>query len=291
MGRVNLSRENADSVGTLDSRPNDTVLKEKEVHVFNLPGNISSQYITGLLLAAPLMGGIRIRLTTELESAAYVAMTINTMQRFGVQTEMLPDGYRIAAGARYHATEVYIADGDWSNAAFFLAAGSLREENDIAVSGLDPDSIQGDRAIDPLIRRFKERRNHPAKEPLVIEADGIPDLVPVLAVLAALTPGETRITKAERLRLKESDRIASVAAMIRALGGEVTEQPDGLILRGKDSLPGGIVQSCNDHRIAMAAAAASTGCTGEVTILGAEATEKSYPAFWEDFAALGGMIQ
>ena len=182
-------------------------------------------------------------------------------------------------------------EGDWSNAAFFLAAGA-------SVTGLDMESSQGDRAILELLRRFGASVTVAEDTAAVswdqlhgidIDAAAIPDLVPVLAVLAAVAEGKTRIYHAQRLRLKESDRLAAVASLLKNLGGAVEITADGLLIQGT-GLSGGRVESFSDHRIAMAAAVAGTLASQPVTILGAEAVEKSYPGFFEDFQALGGSL-
>jgi 3-phosphoshikimate 1-carboxyvinyltransferase len=168
------------------------------------------------------------------------------------------------------------AEGDWSAAAFWLGANRLG--NAVTVAGLNRSSCQGDKAIENLLSQIGGE----------IDVTDTPDLMPILSAVAAALPGkETRITGAARLRLKESDRITAMAQTIRALGGNVEELPDGLVIHGA-KLQGGTVDGMNDHRVVMSAAIAATACAGPVTILGAEAVNKSYPHFWKDFAALGG---
>ena len=261
---------------------------------FILPGNISSQYITGLLLALPVLDGeSSIRLTTPLESAGYVDITVSALQGFGVKAEVHDREYRVSGGG-YRSPGGLCVDGDWSNAAFFLAAGAIG--NAVAVSGLSMDSPQGDKKIIDIISNFGGYVNinndavtvRPAQlHGAAIDMREVPDLAPILAVLACCAQGETRLVNAGRLRLKESDRLAAIAAMLRALGGVVREMPDGLVIRG-GALNGGRVDSFHDHRMVMAAAIASIVCKGPVTILDAGAVSKSYPAFFEDFKALGG---
>lgn len=265
---------------------------------FELPGNISSQYITGLLLALPMLDGdSEIMLTTRLESAGYIEMTIRTLSLFGIEITVLPDGagYWIKGGQRYRSPERIVVEGDWSNAAFWLTAGAIGD--DISVSGLDENSAQGDKEIFELLKKFGAKTDrsgsgshvrHDELHGITIDAAGIPDLVPILAVCACAANGKTEITNAARLRIKESDRLKTVAAMITALGGEITELSDGLVINGKGRLSGGITESFNDHRIAMAAAVASVICENDVVIKGAQAVEKSYPAFFRDFVLLGG---
>ena len=262
---------------------------------FSLPGNVSSQYLTGLLLALPLTErDSTISLTTRLESAAYVEITLHALRRFGVRVRAGDGVYAVSCGQEIQSPGTLTVDGDWSNAAFFLAAGALG--NPVTLTGLSLDSPQGDKAILDALRKFGavvETTEHtvtvlPAQ--LVgceIDVGETPDLLPILAVLGACAVGETRLVNAARLRLKESDRLASVSAMLRALGGTVTELPDALVITG-GALSGGTVDSCRDHRIAMSAAIAAIRCANEVTILGADAVKKSYPAFYTDYHKLGG---
>lgn len=262
---------------------------------FSLPGNVSSQYLTGLLLALPTLDeDSTISLTTRLESAAYVDITLHALKRFGVEVRVQNGVYAVSGGQAIQSPGTLRVDGDWSNAAFFLAAGALG--NPVTMTGLNLDSPQGDKAIVTALRTFGARVE--ATEDAVtvsssqltgctIDVGETPDLLPILAVLGASAAGETRLVNAARLRLKESDRLSSVSAMLRALGGTVEEQPDALVITG-GTLAGGTVDSCRDHRIAMSAAIASIRCMSEAVILGADAVNKSYPAFYQDFNHLGG---
>ena len=262
---------------------------------FELPGNISSQYLTGLLLALPLLEQeSRILLTTPLESAAYVELTLHALKRFGITIPVRKGEYRISGGQHYYSPGMLRVDGDWSNASFFLAAGALGAP--VSVSGLGLASPQGDKAMLDALMAFgagveateSSIRVSPARlRGCTIDVGETPDLLPVLAVLGACASGETRLVNAARLRLKESDRLASVSAMLRALGAAVEEQPDALVITG-GRLTGGDVHSCRDHRIVMAAAVAAIRCEGDVRILGTEAVNKSYPAFFADYNRLGG---
>ncbi|MBE5997465.1 MAG: 3-phosphoshikimate 1-carboxyvinyltransferase, partial [Lachnospiraceae bacterium] len=273
-----------------------------EIPEFSLPGSISSQFITGLLLAAPLTGGTKIHLTTPLASASYVNMTIDTMGRFGVHVKKTDDGFEVASGS-YRSPGTYMTDGGWSSAAFFIAADVLSagSAGSVSVTGLRSESLQGDRVIERIADHFYTLKNRGGSnaafaseknagnpDMTIIDAENIPDLVPIIAVLAALTPGRTHIINAARLRLKESDRLRATSEMLSTLGADIVEEPGGLMITGKERLEGGTVSGCNDHRIVMSAAIASIGCRKEVTILGAEAVAKSYPSFWEDFRKLGG---
>ena len=265
---------------------------------YTLPGNVSSQYITGLLLALPLLQvDSEISLTSRLESAGYVDMTIRTLSLFGIEIKILPDGagYRVKGGQKFRSPKRITVEGDWSNAAFWLAAGAVSDG--VEMNGLDIDSAQGDKAIAELLSRFGAKTDvnedkisvsRGDMSGIIVDVSAIPDAVPILAVTACAAKGETRIVNAARLSIKESDRLKSVAAMITALGGEITELADGLVINGSGKLKGGVVDSFNDHRIAMAAAIASSICESEVIITGAGAVEKSYPKFFEHFKMLGG---
>ena len=248
---------------------------------FTVAADVSSQYISGLLFALPLLGGGAITLTGKTESAGYIQMTIDALSAFGVTVRwkddtitVLPGGYRSPGKAE--------VEGDWSNAAFWLAADALC--GNIRCTGLAETSSQGDKAVVSALRDIRAGN-------ATIDASQIPDLVPILAVVAALTPGTTKIVGASRLRLKESDRLQTVREMLTELGGQVTELDDGLVICGKNELSGGTTRSRGDHRIAMAAAIASVGCTGSVVIEDAEAVNKSYPRFFSDFAMLGGQVK
>ena len=253
---------------------------------YSIPGDISSQYISGLLFALPLLDGEADLIPTgKLESAGYLEMTKRAQALFGLNWsgEQAGEAWRLTSPGRYRSPGLAEVEGDWSGASFWLAAGAL-SSGKIRISGLDPDSAQGDRAAAELIPCIRMGG-------AVIDSGNIPDLVPPLAAVAAASPGETRFINAGRLRLKESDRLQSVCAMLKALGAEAEEMPEELIVRGKETLCGGVVDSCGDHRIAMSAAVAALVCRSPVTILGAESVEKSYPAFWQDYRRLGGCIR
>lgn len=254
---------------------------------FRLPGNVSSQYVTGLLMALPLIKeDSRIILTSKLQSRAYVDITLKVLADFGIDLKVTGEKvmpvYEIKGGQKYILPENTSPEGDWSNAAFWLVAGALG--SDISVTGLRSDSPQGDKKITELIELFKSE----ADSTRIIDVSEVPDLVPILCVLASLTPGATEITGGERLRIKESDRIKTTVAMLSALGADIEERPAGMIIRGKDSLTGGTVDGAGDHRIVMAAAIAATCCDDKVTITGAQAVNKSYPSFFEKYEQLGG---
>lgn len=264
---------------------------------YTLPGGVSSQYISGLLMALPrLPGGSTLHIAGELQSAGYVDMTLDALRLAGVRIEKIHDGFRIPGGQRFALPGETEVEGDWSNAAFFLCAGAFSERG-VRVEGLRLPTAQGDSAVLDILRRFGAQAEISgtgvtvrggALRGIRIDAAQIPDLIPVLAVTAAGAQGETVIENAARLRLKESDRLQSTAELLRRLGCPVTELPDGLIIKGGQGLTGGTVSACGDHRIAMSAAAAAALCTGPVTVTGAESVEKSYPRFWADWEHLKG---
>ncbi|HJB30961.1 MAG TPA: 3-phosphoshikimate 1-carboxyvinyltransferase [Candidatus Oscillibacter excrementavium] len=248
-----------------------------------LPGNVSSQFFTGLLFALPLLDGVSaVVSSTEIESQAYITMTLEAMRQAGVPVAERP-GLRSfeVLHAAYHPFAATV-EADWSQAAFWYAANFL--DSRVEIRDLNPDSGQGDKVVSELY--WQLARPGDAE----IDVSGCPDLLPPLAVMAAVRSGTTRFVNAARLRIKESDRLSTITAALTALGAEVHEEPDRLIIVGKPSLPGGTVDCANDHRIAMMAAIAATGCTGPVTVLGAECVQKSYPDFWEVYNTLGGDI-
>ena len=263
---------------------------------YKISGSISSQFITGLLLALPILpGDSRITLTTRLESKPYVDLTLSVMRKFGVVATEDEHGYVIPGNRQYNC-DSYTVEGDWSQAAFFLAAGAIG--GDIAMSGLQLDSVQGDKRIFDIIKQFggniyesggKIISQKGSLCGIDVDASQIPDLVPIIAVLAANAKGTTRIYGARRLRYKESDRIKTVIAALKAFGVDVTEHDDGMEITGK---PNYVMESdvdcANDHRIAMAfavmAAYGSAANVGE--LLGHYCVRKSYPDFFDDFAKL-----
>lgn len=262
---------------------------------YEISGGVSSQYISGLLLALPrLDADSRLTVTGTLESAGYVAMTEDALRLAGIEYEKHGQSYDIPGRQAGRLPEACRAEGDWSNAAFFLCMGAL-SRGGVTVRGLDMASLQGDRAVLDILRRFGAeveplcggaRVRRGALRAMEIDAAQIPDLVPVLGVTAAAARGTTRIINAGRLRLKESDRLKSTARLIASLGGTAEELPDGLIIHGREVLDGGSVETWRDHRIAMAAAAAACVCCGAVSLDDSRCVEKSYPRFWEDYASL-----
>lgn len=275
---------------------------------YTIPGSVSSQFVSGLLFALPLLPSESVlRVEGGLQSAGYVRMTENTIRKFGVRILEKQEGnalvFRIPGGQRYRGPAVYRVEGDWSNAAFWLAAGVLGKEA-VAVDGLSMETAQGDRAVVPILRAFGGKIEETEEGPggayrvtalpsrgnlhgVRIDARDIPDLVPVLALTASLAEGETRIEHAERLRLKESDRLKTTAALLNGLGAEVEERPDGLRITGRKELSGGDADGAGDHRIVMTAAAASVAALSPVHIHGSGAAAKSYPGFFEEWERAG----
>lgn len=266
-----------------------------EPGTYTVPGNVSSQFITGLLLALPLLSGdSEIALSSPLESAGYVDMTTDTMRRFGVIIESSKNGWRVP-GNQVYKPQSCAVEGDWSQAAFFLAAGALG--GSLYIDGLDFASVQGDKAAEDLYKAFGAQVTREQNTLTVyadtlrsidIDASQIPDLVPILAATAALAKGTTHITGAARLRIKESDRLQAIGDGLNRLGARVQVLEDGLLIDGVDSLSGGRVEGYNDHRIVMALAVAASRASGPVEITDAHSINKSYPAFFEDYNALGG---
>ena len=271
--------------------------------VYRLPGNVSSQFITGLLFALPLLpGNSEIALTSPLESEGYVELTLSVLEEFGVQVQKTSQGWQIPGGQRYQARD-YCIEGDWSQAAFFLCMAAISGQS-VEITGLKRDSLQGDKACVDLFQQFGLQslwengslwaRNFRYEMPyrglngFEIDAAQIPDMVPALAVCASLSQGETRIVNAQRLRLKESDRLASMGEALNGLGGKVAVTRDGLWIQGVPQLKGGTVQGKNDHRVVMALAAAALGSEKPVSVTDAQSIRKSYPGFFEDFKRLGG---
>lgn len=266
---------------------------------YTLPGDVSSQFVSGLLFALPLLeDNSRIALTSKLESKSYANMTVATLKKFGIVIEELVDGYGITGGQTYCSPQSLEVEGDWSNAAFWICAGSL-PGSEIFCGGLSGESLQGDKGILDVLQGFGAKVSflkdtaHAIGNLLQarsIDATEIPDLIPILSVVAAAAEGTTEIYNAERLRIKESDRLAAMAENLAQIGVDVTEKADGLIIRGGKPLQGGVVKGFGDHRIVMSMVIAATLCQGELTIQGSEAINKSYPQFFEHFKMLGGLV-
>lgn len=262
-----------------------------------LEGDVSSQFITGLLFALPLCSeNSVIKLVSKLESKPYADMTIEALSRFGISVEEGEDGdslpvYRIRGGQKYRSADVSV-EGDYSQAAFYFAANALGSE--IKVDNLNENSVQGDKKILEIIRNMSYNnisgRDGGKLPAFSADVSDIPDLVPILTVLGCFTDGVSRITGAKRLKIKESNRLEAIASALGNIGGKVTVHDDSLEIEPIERFHGGTIDGCNDHRIVMASAIASTMADGEITITDAEAVAKSYPDFWTDFSALGGNI-
>jgi len=267
--------------------------------VYRMPGNVCSQFVSGLLFALPLLDGdSELHLDGKVESQPYIRMTLQALAQAGIQIRQEAQSFYIPGGQTYRTPERCCAEGDWSNAAFWLCAGGLSEQT-VCCTNLDKHSLQGDKAVAELLSVFGAKVDWQGDACCVqtaplqgirIDAADIPDLVPVLAVVACGAEGETVITNAQRLRLKESDRLQTVYEMLYALGADITMHEDGFRIVGKGCLKGGTVEAHGDHRIAMAAAVAACICQQPVTVCGAQAVQKSYPGFFEDMQSLGAQI-
>ena len=264
---------------------------------YELPGNVSSQFFTGLLMTLPLLRDDSvIRSTTVVESESYINITLDCLRRHGIYVEKERDGLYLIRGRQAYRKGEYTVEGDFSQAAFWLVGGIIGQP--LELTGLSGNSTQGDREIVSFIESMRGRIERSGSvlravpswtTGLTIDVKDCPDLVPALAVLGTFSQGITRIVNGARVRLKECDRLHAMAEVLNALGGKVQETKDGLIIEGVSSLTGGRVRAWNDHRIAMALAMASQRCTGKLTIEGAECVRKSYPSFWQDFAHMGGI--
>ena len=263
-----------------------------------LPGDVSSQYISGLLMALPLLKkDSLLHITSPLESAGYVEMTMAVLEEYGIVIKRVKEGYKIPGNQAYQSLGNKIVEGDWSNASFFLALGLLG--GSIEVTGLSKESLQPDREILSFLNRMEAAieekqgsiisKNSTLKG---IKADlsQCPDLMPILAVLLSVAKGKSEITGGKRIRLKESDRISVMARNLKALGANIVEKEDGLDIHGVESLRGGPVEGSNDHRIVMAMTVASAISKGPVLITDNEAVNKSYPGFFKDFEKVGGKV-
>lgn len=316
--------------GRLAKRPLDELINELKSHgckidkeddaictsgklehgVFNLPGDISSQYVSGLLMALPLLSSdSEIHVRGPIVSAGYIDVTLDVMRKFSISVSEESSGseyiYRIKGGQRYILPEKYIVEGDWSNAAFWFAIGVLGDEP-LAIEGLNPNSLQGDRRIFDILREMGAEvyaiidndkavfEAYPlgdkALKAIVLDAENIPDLVPLIAILACFTDGKSKITGIKRLRLKESDRLLAIEELIDGLGGSIKIREDVIEISGLGTgamLRGGEVRCFDDHRIVMSAATSSLRCREDVLIDNAFAVNKSYLGFFDELDRLG----
>ena len=250
---------------------------------YRLPGNVSSQFITGLLFVLPLLeGDSSLILTTPLESRGYVDLTLDVLTQFGIQVEERENGFHVPGNQSYVSRE-FTVEADWSQAAFWYAANFAGGQ--VQLQGLNMDSKQGDREI--ALDYWKLARPGDVE----LDVSQCPDLLPPLAAMAAVRVGKTVFSHAARLRMKESDRLSTVAKALSALGGRAEEGPDSLTVWGMEQLPGGGTVDCaNDHRIAMMAAVCAAYARKPTELLGAECVRKSYPEFWDHFVQLGGEV-
>lgn len=263
-----------------------------------LEGNISSQFITGLMFVLPLLSEDSIiEITTKLESKGYIDLTLDILDKYSIRIENYDyQKFHVMGNQRYSSLD-YSVEGDFSQAAFWIVAGIMND--DIVLKGLNINSFQGDKAIlnivtsmgaDIIINREEIVAKNSQTNGRVIDVSQSPDLVPILAVLGALSKGKTEIINAQRVRIKESDRLMAISKELNKIGADIVETHDGLIINGVGSLSGGVVDSWNDHRIAMALAIASTKCKEPIIIKNSHVVNKSYPGFWQDFMNVGGVI-
>ena len=272
--------------------------------IYRIPANISSQYISALMMSLPLVDGdSEIVFTTEVESEGYLDITESVMEDFGMPLENTGNGYKIKGNRRYKSPGEIIAEGDWSNGAFWVAANALG--CGLEIGNLKDRSLQRDcRIVEVAKALFGEATlsangensiGEPASraenKEITIDGADIPDIIPISAIMACGRNGRTRFINCHRLRLKESDRLMSVASIINTLGGSAIVENDDLIVDGCGQLTGGEVDSFVDHRIVMSAAIAATISTGEVIINNAQDVAKSYPNFFEDYEKLGGKVE
>ena len=270
-----------------------------------LPGDVSSQFVSGLLFALPLLeADSELEILPPLESASYIELTLSSLRTFGIDIKRRdPLHYKIPGGQTYLApSERVQVEGDWSQAAFWLVAGAIGSRDGLCCRGLSENSLQGDKAVLRILRDMGADITVQGDtltvlpsclHGSVIDAADCPDLVPVLSVAAAVAEGTTHIINAGRLRIKECDRLAAMHSELMKLGADITEEPEGLLIKGKpEGLTGNAtVDAWNDHRIAMSMAVAALACKEPIVLKGVESVSKSYPEFWNDYASVGGKTE
>lgn len=261
---------------------------------YELEGNVTSQFITGLLFALPLCSeNSVIRLTSKLESKPYADMTVKALAAFGIDIEesVSENGfpvYNIKGGQKYRKANVSV-EGDYSQAAFYFAANALGAE--ITVGNLDPNSVQGDKKILEIVQKIGYNKINGRLSAFTVDVTDVPDLAPILTVLGCFTDGVSRIVGAKRLKIKECDRLAAISEALNNIGGNVKAAEDELEIHPIEKFRGGRIDGCNDHRIVMASAIAATMSDGDIIITDADAVKKSYPNFWKDYRSLGGKAE
>lgn len=288
--------------GMVITRPAQDIFREDgqlSGGIFELPGDQSSQFISGLLMALPLLqDNSELKVIGGIQSRPYVDMTLEVLKKSGITIiEEEPGDFYVPGRQEYGLEGEHEAEGDWSSAAYWLAAGACLKDGSISVHGLNMDSPHGDKAVTGLLKEMGAAVSAEGDcvtvrggrlRGVMADARNVPDLVPAMAIAACAASGKTTIMNAERLRLKESDRLAAIAYVLRSLGGLVNERPDGLEIYGSGRLHGGWVSSYGDHRIAMMVACLKVFCDGDIEIEDAGCVTKSYPEFWNDYRNLGG---
>jgi len=268
---------------------------------YNLSGDISSQFVSGLLFALPLLeDDSEINITGDLQSLPYIRMTIEVLKEFGINIKHQSDYKKmiIPGNQQYKPLSLYVVEGDWSQAAFFCVMGAISGQ--ITLTGLNLDSCQGDKVIIDILREMGAipeisqegiKFSKSKLRGITVDVSQCPDLVPAVSAVASVAEGTTSIINGARLRIKESDRLMTTCRELNNLGADIIEKSDGLIIKGKPCLTGGKAFGSGDHRIVMAVAAASVICRQDVEIEGYDAVKKSYPEFWKDFVSLGGEVE
>lgn len=265
---------------------------------YKIPGNISSQFITGLLFALPLLEeDSEIEITSDLESKGYIDLTLQMLELFGIVIENHEYRKFIVRGNQKYQAHDYRVEADFSQAAFYLVAGALG--NDIVVTDLNLASLQGDKEVLDILNRMSAKIIE-VDDGIKVEATSLlattvdasqcPDIIPVVSLALALAKGNSEVINAKRLRIKECDRLEATAAQLNILQGKAKELEEGMKIVGVKALHGGNCSSYHDHRMAMMLAIASTVCKEPVIIDDKECVQKSYPSFWDDFVKLGGVI-